>query len=74
MWSGFQSKLKSKLLTSPQDKERLKRACSAAVGALQATLQIVNEVAGVTGVPGLQAGISGLLAVLDVIKVSSCSH
>jgi hypothetical protein len=72
MRSGLQSaksKLKSKLLISPQDKERLHGACSIALGGLQATLQIIKEVAGVTGVPGLQAGLSGLLVVIDVIKV-----
>jgi hypothetical protein len=71
MRSGLQSaksKLKSKLLIRPQD-ARLKHACSTAVGGLQATLQILKEVAGVTGVPGLQAGIGAFLVVLDVVKV-----
>jgi hypothetical protein len=54
---------------SPQDKERLKYAVSTAVSGLQTILGLAKEVAGSTGVPGLQAGIGGLLFVLDTIKV-----
>jgi hypothetical protein len=61
--------VKSKFQTSPQDKERLKRACSTAVTGLQTTLRILKEAVGDAGVPGLQAGVGGLLFVLDVIKV-----
>ena len=64
------AKLKSKLTTSTEDKERLKRACSTAISGLEVTLGIAKQVAGSIGVPGLQAGICGLLFVLDVVKVN----
>ena len=48
----------------------MKRACSTAISALEATLKIVKEAAGHAGPPGLQTGISGLLFVIGVIKVS----
>jgi hypothetical protein len=67
MFSSTKSKLISKLPTS--SKEQLKRACSTAVSSLQLTLQIVKEAAGDAGVPGLQAGIGGLLLVIEVAKV-----
>jgi len=41
---------------------------STAVAGLQTVLGLAKEVAGPTGVPGLQAGIGSLLLVLDVIK------
>ena len=48
----------------------MKRACSTAISALETTLKIVKEAAGHAGPPGLQTGISGLLFVIGVIKVS----
>jgi len=66
-------KLRSKVLTSSQDKQRLKNTILAATSALQTILGLAKEIAGPTGVPGLQAGIGGLLAVLDIIKVT-CSN
>jgi hypothetical protein len=66
---SVKSKFKSKFLITPQDKERLKDAVSTAVSGLQTILGLAKEVAGPTGVPGLQAGIGGLLLVLDIIKV-----
>jgi hypothetical protein len=51
----------------------LKKACSIAVSGLQTTLSIAKDVAGVAGVPGLQAGISSLLVVIDTIKVHPIS-
>jgi hypothetical protein len=72
---SIKAKLASKLETSAEDKERLKRACSTAVSALETTLKIIKEAAGDAGPPGLQTGIGGLLFVLDVIKVKpSLSH
>lgn len=54
------------------NKERLKKACSTANDALTTILQIVKSVTGDLGVgpPGMQAGVSGILFVLDAIKVS----
>jgi hypothetical protein len=69
MLRTIKSKLKSKLSTGPNDKERLKHACSAAITGLQITLKVAKEVAGNAAVPGLQTGIGGLIYVLDVIKV-----
>jgi hypothetical protein len=69
MIPSIKSKLKSKLTTSPKDTQRVKRACSTAANCLQTILQIAKEVAGSAGAPGLQAGIGGLLVVLDVVKV-----
>jgi hypothetical protein len=63
------SKLKTKLQTSAEDKQRLKRSFSTATSSLQAILQIAKEAAGSAGIPGLHAGISGLLVLLDVIGV-----
>jgi hypothetical protein len=60
----------SKFLTSPQDKERLKNAVSTAVSALETILGIAKEVAGATGVPGLQAGIGSLVVVLKITRVT----
>jgi hypothetical protein len=51
------------------NKDHLKQACSTAASGLHTTLQIAKEAAGHAGVPGLQAGITSLLFVLDVIKV-----
>lgn len=67
MLQSAKSKLKSKVPAT--SKEELKRACSSAASGLQTTLQIVKEAVGDAGVPGLQAGIGGLLFVLGVVKV-----
>jgi hypothetical protein len=69
MIPSITSKLKSELTTSPKDTQRVKRACSTAASCLQAILQIAKDLAGSAGVPGLQAGIGGLLVVLDVVRV-----
>jgi hypothetical protein len=73
MLHSIKSKLESKLLTTPHDKERLKRACSAAISGLQTTLRIAQEAAGYAAIPGLQTGIGSLIYILDVIKVR-CFH
>jgi hypothetical protein len=52
------------------DKERLKRAFATAIGGLQAVLQLMKGLPASVGPPGLQAGITGLLFVLDAIQVS----
>ena len=65
----IKAKIVSKLLTSNEEKARMKRACSTAISALETTLKIVKEAAGHAGPPGLQTGISGLLFVIGVIKV-----
>ncbi|TDL14002.1 hypothetical protein BD410DRAFT_903164 [Rickenella mellea] len=66
---SVKSKFASKLPTSSN--EQIKSACSTAVTALQTTLRIAKDAAGSVGVPGLQAGISGLLFVMDVVKKTS---
>jgi hypothetical protein len=71
---SIEQKLKSKLPTSTEDKQRLNRACATVVSGLQLTLNIVREATGNIGVPGLQAGISSLLFVVDVIKVKTLIH
>lgn len=74
MLHSIKSGLASKFGATSDDKERkkrLKRACSAAATALRTTLEIAKQVTGDVGVaaPGLQTGITGLLFVLDVVKV-----
>lgn len=44
-------------------------AVLAAIGGLEKALEIFKDVAGDLGVPGLQAGISGLSTVLAMIQV-----
>src|ERR1700674_76426 len=68
--NSIKAKIVSKLPTSNDEKARMKRACSTAISALETTLKIVKEAAGHAGPPGLQTGISGLLFVIGVIKVS----
>ena len=70
---SVKSKLRSKVLTSSQDRQRLKNIVLTAGCALHTILGLAKEVAGPTGVPGLQAGIGGLLSVLNIIKVT-CSN
>ena len=69
----FQS-VKLKLVRKPRvdDKERLKHSFSTAISALQTALQLVKGISGHVGIgpPGLQAGLSGLLLVLNAIQVS----
>jgi hypothetical protein len=67
---SVKAKLQSKLLTSSQDKQRLKNAVLTAIPALQTILDIAKGVAGATHVPGLQVGIGGLFLVLEIIKVT----
>jgi hypothetical protein len=72
MLHSVKSKLLSRRLTKDQEK-RVKKACSIAVSGLQTTLSIAKDVASVGGLPGLQAGISSLLVVMDTIKVHRIS-
>ena len=65
---SFKAKVRSKFL-SAETKERLGRASSTAVDGLKLILDLFKEPAGVVGVPGLKAGVEGLLIVIDVIKV-----
>jgi hypothetical protein len=53
------------------DKERLKLAFSNAIAGLQTGLQITRQIAGGVGLgpPGLYAGLSGLLLVVNAIQV-----
>jgi hypothetical protein len=61
-------KLKSKLPS--KDKDNLKHTCSTAIATLQTTLNVIQQIAGNVGAPpGLQAGIKGLILVLDVAQV-----
>src|ERR1700677_4242290 len=62
-------KLISKLPVRPEGKKRPNQAYITAVSGLETVLTIVKDVAGSAGPPGLKAGISGLLFVLDVLKV-----
>jgi hypothetical protein len=66
---------KSKLVYKPKpsdDKERLKLAFSNAIGGLQTCIRIIKEIADGVGLgpPGLQAGLSALLFILESIQVS----
>ena len=67
---------KSKLVYKPKndDKERrrLKLAFSNAIGGLQTCIRIIKGIADGVGIgpPGLQAGLSALLFVLESIQVS----
>jgi hypothetical protein len=68
-------RIKVKLLsksTSSTDKDTLLQTC---VNGLHTTLKIVKDTAGpaTAVVPGLQAGLNGLLFILDVVKVDCCS-
>lgn len=67
-------KLESTFRASDADKQRLKRATETATSGLQAILEIAKQVAGVSGVPGLQAGIGGMVLFIDVVKVSAIGH
>jgi hypothetical protein len=69
MLHSIKSKLKSKVLTSSGDKERVKRGCTASISGLQTTLRIAKGAAGNAAVPGLETGISGLIYILGAIKV-----
>jgi hypothetical protein len=70
MLHSVKSKLLSKRLTGDK---RLKQACSTAVCGLQRTLSIAKNITGLAGVPGLLAGISTLLVVIDIIKARHIS-
>ena len=61
---------KSKLAPN-KDKERLKHACSIAVTVLHTALKITKQISDDVGImaPGLQAGLSGILYILDAIQV-----
>ena len=52
-----------------EDKQRLQTATETARSGLQTILGIAKEVAGISGIPGLQAGIGSVLLLLDVVKV-----
>ena len=51
------------------DKARLKSAFVTAINGLQVILQLMNGLPTSVGPPGLQASITGLLYVLNTIKV-----
>jgi hypothetical protein len=51
------------------DKARLKSAFITAINGLQVILQLMKGLPTSVGPPGLHAGITGLLFVLDAIKV-----
>jgi len=62
------------LAQNPQrnDQERLKKAFFTAISGLQTALKLIKGISTNAGIgpPGLQAGISGLLFILDAIQVS----
>jgi hypothetical protein len=62
--------LKSRLPSWPQtDKDTFYLATSTAFAGLQTALNVFKEVAGKTGVPGLQEGVKALVVVLDIMQV-----
>jgi hypothetical protein len=62
--------LKSRLPSWPQtDKDAFYLAKSTAFAGLQTALNVFKEVAGKTGVPGLQEGVKALVVVLDIMQV-----
>jgi hypothetical protein len=65
------AKLKLAYKPKTDDKERLKLAFSTAISGLQPGVQITKGIASDVGLgpPGLQAGLSGLLLVLNAIQV-----
>jgi len=65
---SFKAKVRSKFLPA-ETKERLALARSTTVDSLQLILGLFKGPADVVGVPGLKAGVEGLLFVIDVIKV-----
>lgn len=66
---SIKSKLISRISTGSNSKKR-KQLVDSCVTGLQTTLQIIKDASGIAGVPGLQAGLAGLLFVIDVIKVN----
>jgi hypothetical protein len=67
MLQSFTSKLGQK--PHRIDKARLKEAFITAIDGLHEVLQLVKLLPTSVGPPGLQAGITGLLFVLDAIQV-----
>jgi hypothetical protein len=65
----WRSLLISRISTGSNSKKR-KQLVDSCVTGLQTTLQIIKDASGIAGVPGLQAGLAGLLFVIDVIKVN----
>jgi len=65
---SFKAKVRSKFPPA-KTKEWLGRASSTAVDGLKLILDLFKAPADVVGVPGLKAGVEGLLIVIDVIKV-----
>jgi hypothetical protein len=65
---SFKAKVRSKFLPA-ETKEQLARASTTAVNGLQVILGLFKGPADAAGVPGLKAGVEGLLFVIDVIKV-----
>jgi hypothetical protein len=55
-----------------EEKERLKQAFFTVISGLQTALKLINGISGAAGIgpPGLQAGLTGLLFVLNAIQVS----
>ena len=73
-WTTMLQSVKIKLVRKPRmnDKERQNPALSTAISGLQTALQLVKGIAGNVGIgpPGLQAGLTGLLFVLNAIQVT----
>jgi len=65
---SFKAKVRSKFPPA-ETKERLARASSTAVDGLHLILGLFKAPADLVGVPGLRAGVEGLIIVIDVIKV-----
>jgi hypothetical protein len=67
---SVKSKFEFKFLATPQDKPSLKDTVSTAVAGLRTILRTTEDAAGDAEIPGIQAGIGGLVVVLNIIKVS----
>lgn len=63
------SKTKMPSNLSTDDKEKFYIAKSTTFAGVQTALSMFKEVAGNTGVPGLQEGIKALVIILDAIEV-----
>lgn len=61
--------LKAKSPGSQSEMKKFHLSKSAKFAALQTTLNVFKEVAGKTGVPGLQDGVKGLVIILDAFQV-----
>jgi hypothetical protein len=67
-------KAKLPLRLAAEDKETFYFAKSTAFTGVQTTLNLFKEIAGKTGVAGLQEGVKALVIILDVMQVWPLWH